>query len=70
MTRRNRAESLTWGLFILLLGIVLLIGNLRPEWEVWRNLWKFWPVVLIVMGINVLIRYFSSQVPSGSEPPK
>jgi len=60
MAVRNRTESLTWGIFVLALGVVLLIGNFRPEWHIWRNLWKFWPVILIIMGINALVRHFSS----------
>src|SRR5207249_2278576 len=40
MAVRNRGESVTWGVFILVLGVVLLIGNFRPEWHVWSNLWK------------------------------
>jgi uncharacterized membrane protein HdeD (DUF308 family) len=70
MAVRNRGESVTWGLFVLVLGVVLLIGNFRPEWHVWNNLWKFWPVVLIIMGINALIRYFSSRPTPPPEPPR
>jgi hypothetical protein len=70
MTVRSRGESLIWGLFVLLLGLVLLIGNLRPEWHIWRNLWKFWPVILIVMGINALMRYFSAHSTLPPEPPR
>ena len=71
MAARNRGESVTWGLFILVLGIVLLMGNFHPEWHIWRNIWKFWPVVLIIMGINALVRFFSSRssLPP-SEPPR
>ena len=70
MAVRNRGESLTWGLFVLALGVVLLIGNFRPEWHVWSNLWKFWPVILIIMGINALMRYFSSRSSLPPEPPR
>lgn len=65
MAGRNRSESLTWGLLILLLGVLLQAHYLRPEWHILSNLWKFWPVLLIVMGLNKLIRYFSS---TGSPP--
>jgi hypothetical protein len=70
MAVRNRGESVTWGIFVLALGVVLLIGNFRPEWHVWSNLWKFWPVVLIIMGINALVRYFSSRSTPPAEPPR
>ena len=70
MAVRNRGESLTWGILILTLGIVFLIGNFRPEWHVWRNIWKFWPVLLIVMGVNKLLRYFSADSSAGAGPPR
>jgi hypothetical protein len=70
MAARKRPESLTWGLLVLGLGVMLQIGNLYPELDIWRNLWKFWPLFLIVMGINIILRYFSSGSSSGSEPPK
>ena len=70
MAARNRHESLTWGLLILVLGVLLQIHYLRPELQILRNLWKFWPVLLIVAGLNRLFRYFSSRSAIGGEPPK
>src|SRR6266571_4091705 len=41
MAARNRHESLTWGMLILILGVLLQIHYLRPELEILHNLWKF-----------------------------
>jgi len=70
MAVRNRSESLTWGLLILLLGILLQIHYLKPDLHILHNLWKFWPVLIIVMGINKLVRYFSATRAQEIEPPK
>ena len=70
MAVRNRTESLTWGILILLLGILLQIGYLKPELHIFRNLWRFWPVLIIIMGVNKLARYFSARGAQGSEPPQ
>lgn len=70
MAVRNRSESLAWGLVILLLGVLLQIHYLRPELDILENLWKFWPVLIIVMGVNKLVRYFSAKGTQGAEPPK
>ena len=70
MAIRNRSESLTWGLVILMLGVLLQIHYLKPELDILENLWKFWPVLIIVMGVNKLVRYFSSKGTEGTEPPK
>ncbi len=70
MAARNRYESLTWGLLILILGVLLQIHYLRPELHILRNLWKFWPILLIVAGLNRVVRYFSTSGIPGAEPPR
>jgi cell wall-active antibiotic response 4TMS protein YvqF len=70
MAVRNRTESLTWGLLILLLGVLLQLHYLKPELHILENLWRFWPVLIIIMGINKLVRYFSAKGAEGAEPPK
>ena len=70
MAVRNRSESLTWGLVILMLGVLLQIHYLKPELDILENLWKFWPVLIIVLGVNKLVRYFHSKGTEGTEPPK
>jgi Domain of unknown function (DUF5668) len=70
MAARTRHESLTWGMLILILGVLLQIHYLRPELHILRNLWKFWPVLLIVAGLNRLFRYFSLRGAAGGEPPR
>ena len=70
MAVRNRTESLTWGLLILLLGVLLQLDQLKPDLHILQNLWRFWPVLIIVMGVNKLVRYFSAKQADGVEPPK
>jgi len=70
MAVRNRSESLTWGLLILLLGVLLQLDQLKPDLHILQNLWRFWPVLIIVMGVNKLVRYFSAKQADGVEPPK
>lgn len=44
-------------------GVVLLVGGVLlllqttgvVSWSVWVNLWRYWPVILIVIGINVML---------------
>ena len=67
---RNRSESLTWGLIILALGVLLQIHFLKPDLHILQNLWRFWPVLIIVLGVNKLLRYFSARSQDGSEPQK
>jgi hypothetical protein len=45
-----------FGPFLLIsLGVLLLLNNFGiVSWEVWSLLWKFWPVILIVWGIEAI----------------
>jgi hypothetical protein len=70
MAVRNRSDSLVWGLIILALGVLLQIHFLKPELHILQNLWRFWPVLIIVLGVNKLLRYFSARNQEGIEPPK
>lgn len=46
-----------WGLFLLFLGILFLLQtfNVLP-WGLWGTLWRFWPVLIISVGLSLLFR--------------
>jgi hypothetical protein len=47
---------IVWGAFILFIGVVFLLqvtGVL--EWQIWGTLWKFWPVLIIIVGLSFLL---------------
>lgn len=53
--RKRKNISLT-AIFIIILGIVFLLNNFGIlPWEIWQNLWKFWPVLLILFGVESVI---------------
>ena len=49
-----------WGIFLLFLGIVFLLQtfNVLP-WGLWETLWKFWPALIIIMGLVILLRGYN-----------
>jgi hypothetical protein len=50
-------SRLFWGLAILLLGIVLVginFGLVSPE--IFNNIWKLWPLILVVIGLSMLAK--------------
>lgn len=52
-----RRESYFWGLFLVLLGILLLLDNLNilpADVNAWG---LFWPIVLVAMGVRVLLPF-------------
>lgn len=44
-----------WGMFFVSLGALVLIGNLTDFSFQWSTAWKFWPSVLILIGISIMI---------------
>ena len=46
-----------WGIFLLFLGIVFLLQSLNIlSWNIWSTLWRFWPVLIIITGLGILLR--------------
>jgi predicted membrane protein len=45
-----------WGIILVFLGVVLLLQNFDVlPWGLWAMLWRFWPVILIIIGLNIII---------------
>ncbi|MGQ9798834.1 MAG: LiaF transmembrane domain-containing protein [Ignavibacterium sp.] len=45
-----------WGMFFISLGGLVLIGNLTDISFQWSTAWKFWPSVLILIGLSIMIK--------------
>lgn len=45
-----------WGVFFLAIGALLLIGNLTELNFYWDTAWKFWPLVLVLIGVSLLVK--------------
>lgn len=43
-------------LILIVLGALLLANNLIPEFRIWATLFKWWPVLLIALGVSLLAR--------------
>jgi len=45
-----------WGIFLLFLGVVFLLQTLGVlPWGLWGTLWRFWPVLIIIIGLGILL---------------
>jgi hypothetical protein len=45
-----------WGVFFVLLGFLLLAARFGFFTIVWTDLWRFWPLVLVLIGGALLLR--------------
>ena len=57
-----KLDRVMWGIILLFVGGVLLLENFNVIEFYWRNVWGFWPIVLIIAGVNILFNKNKSQV--------
>lgn len=48
-------EKITWGLIFLFIGVILLLSNIDVIHFHWGTVFRFWPVLLIVVGVNLMV---------------
>lgn len=52
---KKHGNGIFGGLFLVFLGTVFLLTNLGlVPTSVWNELWKFWPVLVILFGLRLL----------------
>jgi hypothetical protein len=62
-TRRIGRGSIAGGLILILLGLLWLLNNLGYlPGDLVRSLWRFWPLALILLGLEVALQGFSDRV--------
>jgi hypothetical protein len=69
MAPHTRSGILTAGLILIAIGVIFLLNNFY-EISAWRLIARYWPVVLILIGLRKLFCYFTwqeiSPVPNSS----
>ncbi len=49
-----------WGIYLLFLGVLFLLQTFEVlPWPLWGTLWRFWPVLIIIIGMGILLRHFN-----------
>ncbi len=52
--QRSRGP-LTGALLLIAVGAIFMYANLRPDWNPWPVISRYWPVLLIVLGLGKLV---------------
>jgi hypothetical protein len=47
-------RNIFWGIILILLGVLFTLDNMNMIDFAWYNLWRLWPVVLVLWGISIL----------------
>jgi hypothetical protein len=66
MSARSHLGALTAGFILIALGLIFLIENLYAPFSAWRIIARYWPVILIVIGLRKAFQYFTWESP---QPP-
>lgn len=56
-----KLDRVIWGVLLLFVGGVLLLDNFDIIEFYWRNVWSFFPVFIIILGVNLLFNKNNSQ---------
>lgn len=52
-----KSEKVVWGLTLVFVGTILLLDNFGVIDFYWRSVWHFWPMILILIGLNMVFAY-------------
>jgi hypothetical protein len=54
--KQSPNEGVEWGIFLIFAGIILFLNTLEIlPWEVWNQIVKFWPILIIMTGLRIII---------------
>lgn len=59
-----KLDRIMWGIVLLFIGGVLLLENFNVIDFYWWSVWRFWPIFLIIAGVNILFNKSKSQIGS------
>jgi hypothetical protein len=51
-----KTSHIFWGALFIVLGLLVLLNNFSAINLQWGNLWQFWPVLLVLIGISMLVK--------------
>lgn len=55
----SRGGTLTAGLILIALGVIFLAENIYAPFSAWHLIGRYWPVILIIVGVRRLYCYFA-----------
>ena len=56
-----KSDKIFWGIFLVFIGGIFLLENFNVIDFSWGYVWRFWPVILILIGVNILFKNSKSQ---------
>jgi len=51
-----KTSKIFWGTLFIGLGLLVLLNNFSPINFYWEDIWQFWPILLVLIGISMLVK--------------
>lgn len=64
--RQRMRRSIVGPLVLIGLGVIFLLGTLRPNFDPWWILWRYWPLLLIFIGLGQIWDHYWSRSTDGN----
>lgn len=61
MASRSQRGPLLAGIILIVIGLIFLLENWYGHISFWRLFARYWPVILILIGLKKLYGYFTFQ---------
>ncbi len=56
-----KTEKIIWGLIFIFVGTVFMLDNFDVIDFYWGSVWRFWPIIFILVGANMLFSRFANK---------
>ena len=56
-----KTGKIIWGMIYIFIGSIFLLDNFNVIDFYWVSVWRFWPVIFILIGINMLLSRFGNK---------
>ena len=56
-----KTEKIIWGLIFIFVGTVFMLDNFDVIDFYWGSVWRFWPIIFILIGANMLLSRFANK---------
>jgi hypothetical protein len=57
MSTRSYGNALAAGLLLIALGVIFLIENFHAPFSAWRLIERYWPLLIIAIGVKRMFEY-------------
>ncbi len=64
MSARSYRNALTAGLILIVLGVIFLIENVYTPFSALRLIGRYWPLIIILIGVKRIFDFFLWPEPS------